>query len=114
MKKETVSYTELATIIVVFFILGVAIGYFSFYKHTESDINIFKAKVEAKKERCIDAWIDCKTLNRQYEFAVELLENEFNLSGKLLEMNKTEMYQKYFDKLKELADDIEDIRKERW
>lgn len=66
-------------------------------------------EVISYEEELFDELYSCKVLNTQYEFAFDIIETEFNISGKFYEMNKTELYQRTLDRYEVLADGLKEL-----
>jgi hypothetical protein len=67
-------------------------------------------------ERMIDDLYDCKRKIIQYDFGLEFLESELNITNQLRNLNRTAYIARQFEKFQELQEDLEeiDIEYEKW
>lgn len=109
-KKNEIVNGSLILICSIFFAIGLISGYSEWYNTTVNNINIFKATQEAKTDRCVTELKAVTTSLKTAEFAIEILDDELNITGMLINYNiSLESKQKYLEKLSSLEKTLNDI-----
>lgn len=72
---------------------------------------VMSPQPESRIEECVDELIEAKKMVRICEFAFDILDVEFNITGMIMESDKFDKYKDYLEHFNDFAEDVKEIEK---